>query len=875
MFFMGKSRASQIIKEKEYELEDIGMSKSCISYKNILHLHIASEIDKLKNVYLTVNGWKTIIDNFDESDKFSDFSIFDLRLKAFYLEKLYTMSLKHFDTITNYNDIASLAILQANTLLGYDVHYNNHANFHCIHSTKTLLRWFRIYREANMFPNFFKLRSKKSKLPNFLSENPDCVEAIHEYCKENLSSLSVEKVHDHLHEVVLPNIANTIKKHRNDASYDVQSLKKEYKLRELTVRTVCLWMNILGYVYGSRRKSYYVDNHETPENVKYRNEFISRYFAYELRCHRWVSITKAKKDEMVMEGKLDPGLGYPYSKNGVEYVEYHVDDHADFQIEGNRLPYGGSLSVRFPVGQKPLMIFGQDEAIFKQFIFSKGVWILPDGRKQLVPKDDGQGVMISSFISRELGYNYQLSNYAKDEINKLRDGKHYSDKEAAVKEHGSSLKKPLSSSPFVKEFEYGSNNDGYWSYDQMVLQLEDCIDVLNFTHPEFEILFMFDHSNGHDRLRPDGLNVNKINLKHGGRQPVMRNSKLTAAEFGPYHNSTYTLQPGMEQQMQFGETHEGPCYMPMEERINRRLDHFTGNKKDKLLTKAELSSELNKIGITKITGTKKEIQELCESNNIPITSSADVIVEGWVNKPKGAMQILFERGWIDPEQLPHYTKDGKDEMNRDQNSNAHPEPHSTDITGCSYSIKKLMNLQNDFMQEITLLQYHGDLLGCIVDRSPKCHPEIAGEGIEYCWGLSKLWYRNAPIELKRTKEKFRDLVRQSTDNSTVLHIERVRSCSKKARCYMKLYAALKDLSPDGTVIDMPNKHSIMEGAMKMYSKLTKKGKTHRSVLDRNGSDLREIERAFPVANYTNKEDNENTHIKREMIGKLLDRMYSM
>ena len=105
-----------------------------------------------------------------------------------------------------------------------------------------------------------------------------------------------------------------------------------------------------------------------------------------------------------------------------------------------------------------------------------------------------------------------------------------------------------------------------------------------------------------------------------------------------------------------------------------------------------------------------------------------------------------------------------------------------------------MALQNDFASEITLLQYHGSLLGCKVDRSPKCHPKIVGEGIKYCWGLSKLWYRNSPLESKRTKEKFRVLVRKATDNQTVLHIDRVCSCSKKARCYMKLYSAFKDIS---------------------------------------------------------------------------------
>ena len=92
---------------------------------------------------------------------------------------------------------------------------------------------------------------------------------------------------------------------------------------------------------------------------------------------------------------------------------------------------------------------------------------------------------------------------------------------------------------------------------------------------------------------------------------------------------------------------------------------------------------------------------------------------------------------------------------------------------------------------------------------------------------------------------------------------------------MKLYMAFKDVSSDSPTNELPDKHSIMEKAIKLYSKLTKKGKTHRSVLDRHGGDLRDIQKAFPLIADRNSVTNENTHIKVEMIGKLLDKMYSI
>ena len=72
-------------------------------------------------------------------------------------------------------------------------------------------------------------------------------------------------------------------------------------------------------------------------------------------------------------------------------------------------------------------------------------------------------------------------------------------------------KTDIDKSPFSRKIEYGSKKDGYWSYEDMVIQLEDCVDVLKaFNGEKFGYCFLFDHSNSHDGQRPDGLNVNKV-----------------------------------------------------------------------------------------------------------------------------------------------------------------------------------------------------------------------------------------------------------------------------------------------------------------------------------------------------------------------------
>ena len=120
--------------------------------------------------------------------------------------------------------------------------------------------------------------------------------------------------------------------------------------------------------------------------------------------------------------------------------------------------------------------------------------------------------------------------------------------------------------------------------------------------------------------------------------------------------------------------------------------------------------------------------------------------EGWSNKPKGMLQILYERGFINPvmtkqEMLRYYTIVGR----KDASGNYIP----------GTSLRKIIENLPDFKAEITLLQYQTKQLGVEVDCSPKYHCEIAGEAIEYCWGLSKNKYRVVSISRKRTKENIK------------------------------------------------------------------------------------------------------------------------
>ena len=106
--------------------------------------------------------------------------------------------------------------------------------------------------------------------------------------------------------------------------------------------------------------------------------------------------------------------------------------------------------------------------------------------------------MYSCFQSREFDLFQNLSDEQLGTVNTARKRTKYKDSGALIRLRGNDDKGPLKSSPFIRSLEYGANLDGYWGYDNMVEQLEDCIDVIKILYQdEFDSKWMFDQSSGH------------------------------------------------------------------------------------------------------------------------------------------------------------------------------------------------------------------------------------------------------------------------------------------------------------------------------------------------------------------------------------------
>jgi hypothetical protein len=227
---------------------------------------------------------------------------------------------------------------------------------------------------------------------------------------------------------------------------------------------------------------------------------------------------------------------------------------------------------------RPLMIFGQDESFFHQFMMKAKNWVGPKGERALHPKNDGIAVMTSAFIIHDTGFGLETNADLLRRINLSRRGQKHADEHAANDIHNAVVdKKDLKESPFVKFFELGSNNEGCWGCNHMVLQLEDCVDCLKVACPEFDFVFSFDHSSGHSKKRQGGLDAVNMNSGFGGAQPFMRNDGIVVQTDGSLGPHDTVLSVGVAQSLVFLPTNVRPFWMTVAKRNARQSDRPKAN----------------------------------------------------------------------------------------------------------------------------------------------------------------------------------------------------------------------------------------------------------------------------------------------------------
>ena len=288
------------------------------------------------------------------------------------------------------------------------------------------------------------------------------------------------------------------------------------------------------------------------------------------------------------------------------------------------------------------------------------------------------------------------------------------------------------------------NHEGYWTGNHVLIQTEDMMDCTRVMFPQFEKLCLFDHSSGHCQKRVDCLDESVLNKGFGGgTQPMIMNcSNVFACDIGEFDNGTQTLKPGDTQQFQFPDTPDSASIGPWwygtdEEKLRHMYDIELDEWKTQRLNKNELVEALRQQVCSELLPSRFNddrnpafLMALCRLCGIETTRQFNLVSPGWAGNAKGIAQILWERGKLQGSTQAHYSalKDRETGEYKDFNS-----------------LRKLLGNCRDFKEENTMLEWVGAQIGLKVVLTPKCHPELTGEGIEYIWDMKKSNYRSKPL----------------------------------------------------------------------------------------------------------------------------------
>ena len=535
----------------------------------------------------------------------------------------------------------------------------------------------------------------------------------------------------------------------------------KYGLSLPITTTINVWMNKLGCKHDRVKQSYYTDGHERPDVQAARKEYLRKQRKLALRKPCWVRVESSslkREEQEAFEERRETGEEafsaetFHFERGGKEYVEFHVDflgagcDKRHDALREELGADGGEYSIRFDKAAAapcehhhepevcrcylPVYHVGQDESVYKCYARGGTEWVIR-GVRGLRKKTEGPGGMVSAFQDEKRGFGLPLSE---EEI-------------ARVNANRQRVKRaPLKATPGLHFLLPGKNREGYWGFDEFQKQVIDVMDCLEEVEPGRQLVIEVDHSAGHAKFLPDGLRVSNMNVKYGGRQKVVRDSVLKEGCLGPGKAKMYlngdkwstkydtnlttrvvdlTLKLGDVQSMAFGPNDPPPFY------------DLEAPTKDK----------------TFVRRGKREQKE------------------GYVGKPKGMKQVLWERGWYG---------DGMSTTSKDPEKN----------------IPMVLGDLPDFKNERSALQHTVEKRGRILLMSSKFHPEVAGVGIEYSWGMPKLKFRRE-LDDEIPKHLHQNIV-SSMCRETILTLRRVRRFARRTRDFCRAYLKLEmaGVAPD-------------------------------------------------------------------------------
>ena len=259
----------------------------------------------------------------------------------------------------------------------------------------------------------------------------------------------------------------------------------------------------------------------------------------------------------------------------------------------------------------------------------------------------------------------------------------------------------------------------------------------------------------------------------------MRPSKIEDASYLGSNRHEWKLRVGQIQYFQFQEGDPPPWYDPSAEKLDRPYNPMEEN-------------ELRKRHADNPKLLEKKLQEG---------------VIGYIGKLKGLMQILWERGMYQPGMQCHCS-DTTNMKKRIKGKQELPE---------HLDMKRMVSKLPDFIEEKCAIQHIIEDRGHIFVKSPVCHCELAGYGIEYCWGYGATIFRKIN---DCTAKKLETNVRTSL-SSEHLTMERVWKFSRRTRDYMRMYDQLAQDIAANPQLKSDINHNFYEKAREKVKKETR------------------------------------------------------
>ena len=112
------------------------------------------------------------------------------------------------------------------------------------------------------------------------------------------------------------------------------------------------------------------------------------------------------------------------------------------------------------------------------------------------------------------------------------------------------------------------------------------------------------------------------------------------------------------------------------------------------------------------------------------------------------------------------------------------------VASYDLNAKDVLSKQPDFLEETTLLEDMVSQRGHFLRPSSTCHPEIAGQGVEYTLGMPKRYYRGMLVRLENMHLARRHMLRHLCEALAHVKPADSRRFARKCESYKRAYADL-------------------------------------------------------------------------------------